>query len=184
MRFKTQWAWVCGILLAVSSGVALADEATGTIDDTSFGAFKINDKGTIRQFNMARGKSQYAPATWRPMKGDEVKVTYAIQKNRRGTPVLAVGTVTLVKAGPDTVTTLESPVTVTIVETGTTGVKAKLPKGQVVKFDYQRGKGATEKLPAGWVEAIGEKAVITFHVQANRWTDSVGFVADKIEKVK
>lgn len=183
MKFRTQLAWMCGLLLAINGGSAFADEATGTISETGFGSFNIVDKDTTRHFNLARGKSKYDPSSWRPVKGDKVKVTYTSQKNRHGNMVLAVETVTLVKAGPDTVTTLESPVTVTIVETGASGVKARLPKGQIVKFDYKRGNG-TEKVPAGWAEAPGEKATITFHVQSNRWTDSVGFVADKIEKVK
>ena len=97
--------------------------------------------------------------------------------------MLAVQKTTLVKAGPDTITNLESPVTATIVETGMSGIKVKLRRGQVVKFDYKRGDG-TEKVPAGWVEAVGEKAIITFHVQPNRWTDNINFVADKVEKVK
>lgn len=184
MKFRTQCAWVCGILLAMSSGTALADEATGTIADTGFGTFRIDDKGTARQFNLARGKSTYEPETWRPSQGDKVKVEYSAQKSRRGNTVLAVQKVTLVKGGPNYLPTPTSPVTVTIVETGTTGVKATLPKGQTVKFDYKRGKSATEKVPAGWVESSGEKAVITFHVQANRWSDSINLVADKIEKVK
>ncbi len=183
MKFGTHRAWVCGILLAISGGTTLADDATGIISDTGFGSFSIDDKGTTRQFNLSRGKSQYEPGTWRPVKGDEVKLTYAAQKNRRGSVVLAVEKVTLVKAGPDTVSDLTSPVTVTIVETGVSGVKVKLPKGQVVKFDFKRGN-ETEKVPAGWVVSTGEKAVITFHTQVNRWTDTVGFVADKVEKVK
>ena len=183
MKFKTQLAWVCGLLLTINAGAALADEATGTISDTGFGSFKIDDKGTARLFNLSRGKSQYEPSTWRPVKGDAVKITYEERKSRRGSAVLAVEKVTLVKAGPDTVTNLASPITVTIVETGVSGVKAKLPKGQVVKFDFKRGN-ETERVPAGWIVSPNEKAEITFHVQANRWTDTVGFVADKIEKVK
>ena len=34
MKFKTQLAWVCGLLLTINAGAALADEATGTISYT------------------------------------------------------------------------------------------------------------------------------------------------------
>ena len=174
---------VCGLCVALGGLSTWADEATGTISDTGFGSYQIDDKGTLRAFNLSRGKSVFEPTNWRPQKGDEVKITYSATQNKRGKTVLAVQKTTLVKAGPDTITNLESPVTATIVETGMSGIKVKLRRGQVVKFDYKRGDG-TEKVPAGWVEAVGEKAIITFHVQPNRWTDNINFVADKVEKVK
>lgn len=183
MKLITSFGLVCGLVLALGAIPALGDEATGTISETGFGSYKIDDNGTLREFNLSKGKSTYEPANWRPQKGDKVKVTYNAITNKRGKTVLAVQTTTLVKAGPDTITDLTSPVTVTIVETGVSGVKVKLPKGQVIKFDYKRAKG-TEKVPAGWVEMPGEKATITFTVQRNRWTDNINYVADKIEKVK
>lgn len=183
MRSLKVFGLVCGVCVAMGGSVLRADEASGKISETGFGSFQINDKGTLRQFNLARGKSQYEPATWRPLKGDDVTIIYTVKQTKRNTTVLAVEKVTLVKAGPDTITDLPSPVTATIVETGVSGVKAKLPKGQVVKFDYKRG-GGTQKVPAGWVEIPGEKVIITFHAQPNRWTDNVNFVADKVEKVK
>lgn len=183
MKLITFIGLACGLGLVLSGIPALGDEATGTISDTGFGSYKIDDSGTMREFNLSKGKSVYEPADWRPQKGDKVKITYAATTNKRGKTVLAVQTTTLVKAGPDTITDLKSPVTATIVETGVSGVKVKLPKGQIIKFDYKRAKG-TEKVPAGWVEIPGEKATITFHTQRNRWTDNINYVADKIEKVK
>lgn len=183
MKLITALGLVCGLGLLLSGIPALGDEATGTISDTGFGSYKIDDNGTTREFNLSRGKSVYEPTDWRPQKGDKVKITYSATTSKRGKTVLAVQTTTLVKAGPDTITGLTSPVTVTIVETGISGVKVKLPKGQIIKFDYKRGNG-TEKVPAGWVEAPGEKADITFQTQRNRWTDNISYVADKIEKVK
>lgn len=183
MKSITVLGLICGLGLLLSGIPALGDEATGTVSDTGFGSYKIDDNGTTREFNLSKGKSTYEPVNWRPQNGDKVKITYNAITNKRGKTVLAVQTTTLVKAGPGTITDLTSPVTVTIAETGVSGVKVKLPKGQIIKFEYKRANG-TEKVPAGWVEAPGEKATITFTVQRNRWTDNINYVADKIEKVK
>jgi hypothetical protein len=173
---------VFGIYVAVNGAAVWGDEATGTISDTGFGSFKLDEKGTIRQFSLVRGKSQYEPASWSPTDGDKVTVTYSVKQNKRGITVLAVQKTKLEKAGPNTITDLTSPVTATITETGTTGIKVKLPKGQILKFDYKRGR--VEKVPAGMVDAIGDKVTITFHTERNRWSSNVNFVADKVEKVK
>ena len=183
MKVLTSFALVFGLGLALIGTPALGDEASGTISDTGFGSYKIDDNGTLREFNLSKGKSAYEPVNWRPQKGDKVKVTYNATTNKRGKTVLAVQTTTLLKAGPDTITDLTSPVTATIVETGVSGVKVKLPKGQILKFDYKRANG-TEKVPAGWIEMPGEKVTITFQIQRNRWTDNINYVADKIEKAK
>jgi hypothetical protein len=174
---------VFGLSMIFSATPARSDEANGTITDTGFGSYKIDDNGTMREFNISRGKSVYEPVNWRPEKGDKVSITFSVTPNKRGKTVLAVQKTTLIKAGPNTIADLASPVTVTVVETGISGVKVKLPKGQIIKFDYKRGN-ATEKVPAGWVELPGEKAIITFQVQRNRWTDNINYVADKVEKVK
>lgn len=174
---------VIGIYAAVNGAAVWGDEATGTISDTGFGTIKIDDNGTTRQFNLARGKTQYEPSSWNPTDGDKVTVTYSVKQNKRGGSVLAVQRLKLEKAGPNTITDLTSPVTATITETGTTGIKVKLPKGQILKFDYKRGN-RTEKVPAGMVDAIGDKVTITFHTERNRWSNNVNFVADKVEKVK
>lgn len=175
---------IAGLTLLAGAFQVLGDETAGTITETGFHSFKLDEKGTIRLFNASVSKTQYEPATWRPAVGDQVKVTYNVTKGRGDTPVLAIVSTSLTKAGPNTITELKSPVTVTITETGASGVKAKLPKGQIVKFDYMKGRGKTEKVPVGWVEAAGDKAIITFHVQANRFSGRSGFVADKIEKTQ
>ena len=183
MKSITLIGLVCGLGLILSATPARSDEATGTITDTGFGSYKIDDSGTLREFNISKGKSVYEPVNWRPEKGDKVSISYSVTPNKRGKTVLAVQKTTLVKAGPNTIADLTSPVTAIVVETGISGVKVKLPKGQIIKFDYKRSN-ATEKVPAGWVELPGEKAIITFQVQRNRWTDNINYVADKVEKVK
>lgn len=177
---------MAGIVLATIWSIpARGDEASGVITDTGFngGSFTIDDKGTTREFNLSSSKSQFEPTTWRPTKGDAVKLTFTTTQDRHGNPVLAVDKVTLVKAGPDTVAELKSPVSVEITEVGRSGVRAKIPSGQILRFGYSRG---TKKLPAGWVPAVGEKASIDFHVEAGRAFNAFGisYEIDKIEKTK
>lgn len=173
---------VFGVSLMAGSFQGLADETEGTVTETGFHSLKLDEKGTIRLFNASVKKTQYEPTTWRPEVGDKVKVLFNVTKGRGGATVLEIASTSLIKAGPNSVGDLKSPVTVTIVETGATGVKARLPKGQTVKFDFSRSK--TEKVPAGWVEASGDQAIITFHAQPNRFTGRISLVADKIEKTK
>ncbi len=175
--FKVWMVW--GMMILVGSVVSFADEAAGRIADTGFGSFKLDEKGTLRQFNLSHSKTVYEPTTWRPNEGDEVKVAFTATPNKRGDVVLAVDKLTMVKAGPSTIANLTSPVIVEIVETGSSGVKVKLPKGQIVKFDFGRN---TKRLPAGWVMAVGEKAKITFEAKVNRFTNRVGYAAEQIEK--
>ncbi|MEI6564335.1 MAG: hypothetical protein WCO42_08550 [bacterium] len=171
-----------GLSVAAGSYQVFGDETTGKVSDTGYYSFKLDEQGTIRQFNASVKKTKYEPETWRPEVGDEIKVVYGITKGRGGASVLEVETTTLVKAGPNNIGDVKSPVTATIVETGASGVKVKLPKGQIVKFEYSRSK--TEKVPVGWVETAGDKAIITFHAQPNRFTGKVSLAADKVEKTK
>ncbi len=172
---------LCASLL-LGSFQAWGDEAQGTITETGMHSFKLDEKGTVRLFNASVKSTQYEPATWRPEVGDQVKVVFNITQNKKGATILAIDSTSLVKAGPNSLGAIKSPVTVTIVEIGKSGVKAKLPKGQIVKFDFNRGK--TEKIPAGWVESVGDKAAITFHAQPNRFTGNLVLVADKMEKIE
>ena len=155
-----------------------ADEVAGKVADTSFGAFMLDEAGTLKQFNLSARNTVYEPTTWRPTAGDEIRVTYTSIQNRRGATVLAVDTATLVKAGPHTLTDLASPVEVEITETGRSGIRGKIPSGQVVRFAYDRG---VQRLPAGWVPVVGEKARVTFRVDAERGF-TVGYWAQSLEK--
>ncbi len=172
---------LAGLILGFCLGGAtcvMADETSGKITDTGFGTFKIEEKGTTRQFNLSKSKSHYEPASWRPTVQDQVKVVYTLNQGNKGA-VLSVDKVTLVKAGPDTLASVESPVTVVITEVGKSGIKARLPSGQIVKFSFRRGM---ERLPAGWVPAVGEKAKIESRPQPTMLF-TVSFVMDKMEKV-
>jgi hypothetical protein len=110
---------------------------------------------------------------------DKIKVVFTPVQGKKGT-TLAVDRVTLQKAGPNTIASIASPVNVEITEVGRSGIKAKLPTGQIVKFSNRRG---TERSPAGWVPAVGEKAKIEFRPQPTM-VFTVSFVMDKMEKVQ
>lgn len=163
------------------SAAGPSEHAAGLIADTSFGSFQLNEKGTLRQFNLSSSKTRYEPESWRPSKGDEVKVLFTPTEGRRGGTVLAVDKLTLIKPGPDTVVNLDNPVVVEIVEVGASGVRAKLPKGQVIKFNFGRD---TKRLPSGWVIAAGERARITFQIKPNRFSGASNYAIDQIEKLR
>lgn len=167
-----------GAWMAMVTVTAVADEASGKVVDTGFGAFKLESGNETRQFNLSSSKSQYEPTTWRPTKEDSVKVVYTPTKGRKG-EVLAVDKVTLVKAGPDTVASLPSPVVVEITETGRSGIRAKLPSGQIIRLGYQR---TTQRSPADWTPAVGDKAKIEGRVQPTL-VFTVTYLIDKIERV-
>lgn len=170
--------WALGICITLAALGAGADETTGKVKDTGFGKFTLDEKGMTREFNLSSTKSQYEPASWRPTVQDTVKVAFTVNQGKRGT-VLAVDKVSLLKAGPNTVASIESPVTVELTEVGKTGVRAKLPSGQIAKLSFQR---STQRLPAGWIPAVGEKARIECHAQPTM-VFTVSFVIDKIERV-
>jgi hypothetical protein len=167
-----------GLWMGWATTAVMADEASGKVTDTGFGTFKLEEKGTTRQFNLSTSKSHYEPASWRPTVQDQIKVVYTVNQGNKGA-VLAVDKVTLLKAGPNTLASIQSPATVVITEVGKTGIKARIPSGQIVKYSFRRG---TERLPAGWVPAVGEKAKIEFRPQPTM-VFTVSFVLDKMEKV-
>ena len=178
---KTSGKFAVAALIAVMSSAvpSWADEVVGKVANTSFGSFMLDDAGTLKQFNLSARNTVYEPATWRPTAGDEIRVTYTSIQNRRGATVLAVDKATLVKAGPHTLTDLASPVEVEITETGRSGIRAKIPSGQIVRFAYDRG---VQRLPAGWVPVVGEKARVTFRLDAERGF-TVGYWAQNLEKL-
>jgi hypothetical protein len=169
---------ILGLWIGSAPSAVRADETSGKVTDTGFGTFKIDEKGTTRQFNLSTSKSHYEPASWRPTIQDQVKVVFTPNQGSKGT-VLAVDQVALLKAGPNTLASVESPVTGVVTEVGKSGIKAKLPSGQIVKFSFRRGM---ERIPAGWVPVAGEKARIESHPQPTM-VFTVSFVLDKIEKV-
>lgn len=175
---KRCWLQMCAWVLCLGIA-AQADEVTGKVTGAGFGSFKLDDNGTIKQLNLSAKSSEYEPSSWRPTEGDTVTATYTVQTGRKG-EVLAVNKVTLVKAGDNTIVSLENPVTVEIVDVGSSGIKAKLPKGQILRFT--RGR-RTQMEPAGWVPAAGEKAKITFKLERGGFGFGLNYVAEKIEKI-
>jgi hypothetical protein len=171
----------CMFIVGMIAGNAavLADETTGIVADTGFGSFTLDEKGTMRKFNLSSSSSQYEPGGWRPTPGDELNVTFTVVPGKNGGAVLAVGKVTLVKAGPSTVA-VTSPIVVEVVEVGKSGVNAKVPTGQIVKFNYQR---STQKIPVGWMPVIGNKAKLDVHFEKGFGGFKVNYLIDKMEKV-
>lgn len=180
MNLKTLAGCLFIMGLIAGNVAVLGEEATGIVTDTGFGSFTLDEKGTLRLFNLSSANSQYNPAAWRPTLGDEVSVTFTVVQSKRGGSVLSVNKATLIKAGPNTVSAITSPVVVEITEVGRSGVRAQIQEGQIVRFSYQRG---TQKVPVGWVPVLGNKAKIEFHVQKARIGFDVGYIIDKIEKV-
>jgi len=167
-----------GVWVGFVAMATVADEAGGKITDTGFGAFKLESGKETRQFNLSSSKSQYEPTSWRPTKDDEIKVAFTATKRGKG-EVLAVDKVTLVKAGPDTVASLPSPVVVEITEVGHSGIRAKLPTGQIIRLGYQRNY---QRSPADWTPAVGDKAKVEAHVQPTM-VFTVTYLIDKMERV-
>ena len=178
---KTSLKTIFVALIAVVALVAVgwADEVVGKVTDTGFGSFMLDDAGTLRQFNLSSRNTAYEPTAWRPTSGDEIRVAFTPIQNRRGTTVLAVDQATLVKAGPHTLVDLASPVEVEITETGRSGIRGKIPSGQIVRIAYDRG---VQRIPAGWVPVVGEKARVTFRLDAERGF-TVGYWAQNLEKL-
>ena len=180
MRTHAGWMMVvAGIVgLALAPSVGAQDKVSGKVAETAFGKFKVDDGATPRWFSQSQKTSSYQPESWRPTVGDQVSLTYHMQPGKKGTAVVADET-TLVKAGPNTITSLTSPQTVTILESGRSGVRTKLAGGQEIRFTLPR---TVELLPAGWAMTAGEKAKVTFTIEKGRAGFGVNYVASKLEK--
>ncbi len=173
---------LCAVIAAVAFFAvhAGADEASGKVTELGFGSFKLDEKGTVRLFNVSRDKTTYDPSLWRPSPGDEISVVFAVTTGRKG-QVLAVSQVKLTKAGPETVQDLTSPVVVEVTEVGRIAIKAKTPSGKSVRFAIGR---ETQRIPAGWVPSAGEKASIEFKVEKAKAGFGVVYTILKMEKAK
>ena len=161
---------------------ARANEAKGIVAEMGFGSLQLIQNGSNQTYNLSASKTAYEPATWRPTKGDELSLVFAVTTGRNGKTVNAVEKATLVKAGPDTVASIPNPVTVEITEVGRTGIKAKLPAGQIVRFATQR---STQYEPVGYKPAVGDKVTIA-HTLASSLplfgSHGVTYAIAKIEK--
>ena len=173
---------VCAALFtAVTGGVAWAQEqASGKLSDVAFGKLTLDEgKDVARVFNLALRTTIFEPADWRPTKGDAVKIIYTTKEGRKGA-VLAVDKVTLVKAGPDTVVSLTSPAKVEVVEKGKGAFRAKLPGGQIVKFNHSK---KTEYTPKDWTPEVGDKVKVEFRAEPVLIGFSLVYEAEKVEKM-
>ncbi len=180
MNWSRRIVWTCVAFAALGAARGWGDNAKGLITDTGLGSFVLADAGTMRQFNLSSKNTVYAPATWRPTKGDSVSLTFTPLANKRGNTVLAVELATLVKAGPDTLVDLPSPVAAEILESGRRGIRARVAGGHVLRFAYGRG---IQKMPVGWLPVAGEKTKISFRIEPG-FGFGLNYVADKIEKIQ
>ena len=164
-------ALLCALVLP---GAARADQAAGKVQACARGTFTLDQDGTLRLFHLSARQTLYEPATWRPTVGDQVDVTFVVNKNQ-----LEVTQAKLVEAGPATIADLASPAVVTIVEKGKSGLVGQLDSGHQVKFSSSR---RTQWEPAGWLPMTGEKAVVEFQVVRERFGFGVLFDASRIAK--
>ncbi len=168
-----------GILL-FAHAVMAEDLFEGTIKDAGLGKYSVTDSnGTEFLLNVSKRETSYEPKLWRPADDDKVSATYYEKTGRNGA-MLVAKKITLLKAGPNTIT-VTSPATVTILETGRSGFITTLTDydNKDLKFTRQRN---TKMVPTGWVPAPGEKAIITFHKQQARFGFNVAYMADEVRK--
>jgi len=183
---KKEWARVgiaavmffCSLLTFAQGGTTNA--VKGIVMEGGFNKFKLQDKsGTSWLFYPSRKVTAYEPDDWRPSEGDEVAVT-SMEVKQRDATILQANQITLLKAGPNTVR-IKSPVEVEIVEAGRRGFRAKiLSVGATVQFGNQRGM---QMVPAGWLPATGERAIVTFITKPVPIGYALGYYVVKMEKV-
>jgi len=180
MTNKTLGLMTALTALALACPAFAGETAEGTVGSTGIGSFKLIDAtGTAREFNLAKKTTKYEPAEWRPATGDKISVAYT-EITKGNDKVLRVDTVTLTKAGPETVL-FTSPVEVVLTEVGKSGVRGKVgAEGKIVKFDRTRD---TQLDPTGWVPAPGEKTKIEFQAKESTFAFGVTYVITKMSKI-
>jgi hypothetical protein len=174
-------AFMVATLLSCSllaSARAADNETRGTVSETGFGKFSIQDKDNSNWlYYVAKDSTSFDPNDWRPAVGDKVTVSH-VAVTKRGSTISQAVKVTLDKAGPNTLD-VKSPVSAEIIEVGRSGVQAKLSDGHVVRFDKQR---STQILPVGWQPAPGEKVTLTFVNKPATFGFGIGHYLVKVEK--
>ena len=163
----------------VKAGTVKSQEVKGMVTDAGFGSFSLDEKGVARQFSLSAANTHYEPAIWRPSKGDEISVTFTPIPKKDGAVVLTVDKAVLVKAGPETVPDLKSPIVVVVTDVVRTGITGKVPTGQALEFSLQRD---IKRVPGGWTPAVGDTVKVEFKASTHLLTSSVSLVAVAIEK--
>ncbi|NCC49808.1 MAG: hypothetical protein EOM20_01200 [Spartobacteria bacterium] len=173
---------VSAILITLLAHTIRADEQMeGTIKEEGFGKYSIIDNnGTELLLNVSKRETKYDPALWRPTNDDKINATYYEKKGRDGA-MLVAKQISLVAAGPNTVT-IDSPTTVTITESGRSGFITTLTDYDNKDQKFTRHRG-TKMIPTGWVPSPGEKAVITFHLQPATFGFGIAYMADEVKKI-
>ncbi len=179
---KMRWVLVVLAALVLSALVATAETVQGTITKIEWGKFMLKDKtGTTRVLAISKKATTFEPMTWRPSVGEEVSVDYEQITTRSGAGVLQNLSCKLVTPTKQSIVDLQSPIEVDIIETGRSGVRARLPNGRIIKFTSSR---QTQWEPAGWAPGIGAKARIEFVTEASGATFSVNYTMTRIEKIQ
>lgn len=156
------------------------ENTEGKIAETGFGKYSVAEPGGMKRlFYVSRTSSKFVPALWRPAVGDTVSIDYYVRR-RANTAKLVVQKMTLKKAGPNTVE-ISSPIKVTIKETGATGFKTTLDEYKDIPKKFTRHDG-TRTVPAGWIPAPGEKAVIKFHKKEATFF-GIAYLADEVKRL-
>ena len=106
-------------------------------------------------------------------------MTFTPIPKKDGAIALTVDKVALIKAGPDTVPDLKSPVLVEVVDVGRMGLTGKVATGQTLEFSFQHD---TKRAPAGWTIAVGDKAKVEFKPSIRPFSFGVTLVVVAIEK--
>ncbi len=177
-RLSSSWRGGVAALLVMAAVARAADEgnAVGTVQEMGHGKIVLQEKGGLaRVFLEGRKDTSYEPTNWRPEQGDQLEIAY-IQREQK----LVATRVKLVKIGPNNVDPAEmvSPLTVTIVEVGRSGVLATKGKNPTrLRFAFAR---STVYEPVGWKPQVGEKVAVTFQAKPNPLTFNISYVLDKI----
>lgn len=171
--------WVAGALLATLAAATAAsgEVASGTVSQMGHGKIVLKEKGDLtRTFLEGRRDTSYEPPIWRPEAGDEIEITY-IEREQR----LVAQQVRLTQVGPNNIDPkdLVSPMEVTVVEVGRSGIFARRgDDARRIRFAFSR---STQYEPVGWKPQVGEKVVVTFRPEANAFTFNVTYAIDRIE---
>lgn len=170
---------VCGVCVAMAADTRKVEDASGMVTNTTHGAFQLQEKDVVRQFNLSRLDSVYEPNTWYPTCGDMVNLSYVIKSGVKS-PTLEVLKIKLVTPGPNTMLALTSPATVEVVAIGHQDFIAKMPTGQHIKFLTGH---RTKSVPEGLVLTKGEKIKIEFRTEKAFSGFGFNHAVDKIEKI-
>lgn len=179
-RYKIQAALAVVLLLVFGfSQISFADETiTGVVLESGFTGIVLKSGENTGKYNTGQ-ETAFAPADYRPLKGDTVTLSYYPKTLRNGVEVLAVSTLTLVSKDPNR-KELNSPASGIIQEVGVKSIRIEFPDaGQTVAMDIKRGM---ETDPDGWKPVVGARVEVYFDKVKSRFTNNIVPVISKLKK--